>query len=506
MKLTSKILALMLALLMAVSVFVACDSSSDKGETTAKKTEEKTEGSDDSDGSVSESAIETETQTEAFPDVTKKNYGEDFHLLIQPQTNKASNYWVEESENDAMSEALFARQQKVFDYLGVEIIATEGLGHDQYGEPFMNAVKNKDGSIDTLLSHAYMYLSRFISGGYLMDYNDIDGINLDADYWSLDVMEEVAAGDHLYLGYSNFRLAHTYAVAFNKALLDRYSDALDEPIYDTVKNYRWTIDKMISLANLVYTDTTSNGKTDDDTFGITGIQWVPFINLIQASNMKLVDLNDHGDYVVSIYTDETKDRTATLVDKLLNLSKSDCAWFKYREESTTVINITSNQTLMSLESIVSLPTYLDYDVDFGVLPYPMFDEDQKDVGYRSLDWGGWICVPSYVDDIQMVADTLEVLSFYSDDVRITFYEKVLGKQVADAPEDRAMLDMIWDSVCSDIGLTYSHIGDALDNNLYMLPTVTHANATEQLASFVKGYETSANKLLKKFFGGINKKG
>jgi hypothetical protein len=134
----------------------------------------------------------------------------------------------------------------------------------------------------------------------------------------------------------------------------------------------------------------------------------------------------------------------------------------------------------------------------------MFDEAQKDVGYRSLDWGGWICIPSYTDDINMVADTLEVLAFYSDDVKVTFYEKLLGKQVADAPEDRQMLDIIWDSICSDVGLTYSHIDTALDNNLYMLARVTYKDTTEQISSFVKSYEILANKKLKKFFDIVSK--
>ena len=315
-------------------------------------------------------------------------------------------------------------------------------------------------------------------------------------------MESVAAGDHLYLGYSDFRLAHTYVITYNKEMLDRFSDALDESIYDMVKNYRWTIDKMISLASLAYIDTTADGKTQDDTFGITGIQWVPFINLLEASNIPLVDTNERGDYVVSVYNDMNRAKTTELVEKLSALSKSDYAWFKYREEATPVIKITSGKTLLSLDAIVELPQYLDFDVDFGIVPYPMFDEAQKDVGYRSLDWGGWLCIPTYVEDIEMVADTLEVLSFYSEDVTITFYEKLLGKQVADAPDDRLMLDMVWDSICSDIGLTYSHIGGSLDNNLYMLPTVTHANATDELASFVTSYQTTANKILKKFFGAI----
>ncbi|MBQ8410044.1 MAG: hypothetical protein IJY39_14385 [Clostridia bacterium] len=492
MRKSYRILSLMLALLMTLSILVACDSGDKEDET--KATEAITAGSVENSGS--------ESETEFFPDVAKNNYGADFHLLIQPQSNKASYYWVKESDNDALSEAIYNRQQQIYNYLGVDIIATESSGHDQYGTPFITAVKNKDGSIDTLLSHAYMFLAKFIQGGYLIDFNTIDGINLDADYWDLDVMEGVAANDHLYLGYSDFRLAHTHAITFNKEMMDRYSDAFDESIYDMVRNYHWTLDQMISMANLVYTDTTSNGKTDDDIFGITGTQWVPFINFMQSSNIPLVDINEQGIYEVSVYNDANKERTSILVEKLSALSKSDSAWFKYKEEATTLISIYSGKTLLSIEAIVSLPGYLDYDVEFGVIPYPMFDETQKDVGYRSLDWGGWICIPAYVDNPQMVADTLEMIAFYSEDVTITFYEKVLGKQVADAPEDREMLDMIWDSICSDIGLTYSHIVEALDMNLYMLPTVTQANATEQLASYVKSYESGANKKLKGYFSAL----
>lgn len=494
MKNLAKLLALVLAMLCVFSTLVACDANDKEEETNAA-------------GSQAETALtdENETTTEFFPDVKKQDYGADFNLMIQPQSNRVDYYWVEESNNDALSEAIYTRQQQVYDYLGVEITATIVDGHDKYGTPFMTAVKNKDGSVDSLLSHAYMFLASFIQNGYLMDYNDIDGIDLDADYWSLDVMEGVAAGDHLYLGYSDFRLAHTAVIAFNKQMLAKYEDALEESIYETVQNYRWTVDKMISLANLVYIDKTSDGKTDDDTFGITGTQWYNFIGFTQASGIQLVAQNERGEYVVNVYTNETKERTTALVEKLLALSKSDCTWFNYKEDATKNINITSNQTLLSLEYIISLPGYLSYDVEFGVVPYPMFDEAQKDLGYRSLDFGGWICVPSYVEDMNKVSDTLEMLAFFSEDVTITFYEKILGKQVADAPEDRAMLDIVWDSVCSDIGLTYSHITESLDINLYMLPNVTHANTTEALASYVSSYEKSANKKLAQYFKVIQNK-
>ena len=92
-----------------------------------------------------------------------------------------------------------------------------------------------------------------------------------------------------------------------------------------------------------------------------------------------------------------------------------------------------------------------------------------------------------------------MMSFYSDDVTVTFYEKLLGKQVADAPEDKIMLDIIWDSVCSDFGLNYSHMSETLDRVIYMVPNLTHANTTESLASYVQSVEKGCDKALSAFF-------
>jgi len=501
MKSIIKSISLLIAIATLLS-FSACNQNNAEKESDTQlsnDTVDEVTVAESSSASQTEPESETEIETEIQFDLPTANYNTDFHMLIQPDSNHFEYYWVKESGNDLLSEAIYHRQNNIYKHLGVDIIATKALGHAEYDQPFMNSVKNKDGAIDTLQSHSYMAISKLILGGYLIDFNTVSEIDLTADYWELDVMEEVAAKDKLYLGYSDYRLTHTIVIVFNKEMLDKYGDALDESIYDTVRNYRWTLDKMISLANLVYIDQTGDGKTDDDIFGITGSQWFGFTNFLQASNIPLVEMNEKGDYAVSVYNSMYQERTAALVDKLHSLSKSDCSFFRFREEPVRLIGITSGQTLLAIDGNMNLPYYLSSDVEFGVLPLPMYDELQKDVGYRSLDLGGWLCIPSYTDDQTVVAHTLEALAFYSKDVQIAFYEKLLGKQVAAAPDDSQMLDIIWNGVCSDIGLTYSSITSSLNTNLYMLANVTYADTTYALASYVKSYENSANKQLKKFF-------
>ena len=79
---------------------------------------------------------------------------------------------------------------------------------------------------------------------------------------------------------------------------------------------------------------------------------------------------------------------------------------------------------------------------------------------------------------------------------ITFYSgELLGKKVADAPQDRLMLDIVWDSVCSDFGLTYSAVMNA---PFQWVLNITRPNSTMGLASYMAQYEGKASKTLKKF--------
>ena len=121
-----------------------------------------------------ETQIQSEEKvTEAVPElVEKNNYGETFYLNVLPDVNPFKYYWVEESENDALSESIFARQQKVFQYLGVEVYGTKTGNFQNYVTPFKTAVKNRDGSVDTLITHVCTGVPGFISEGYLSDLAD----------------------------------------------------------------------------------------------------------------------------------------------------------------------------------------------------------------------------------------------------------------------------------------------------------------------------------------------
>lgn len=494
-----RILALILAMLTLLSAFVACDNKPEetKAETTASNSGEG-------------SGEETTKEPEKVVDVEKKNYDDDFFLSILPDVNPMDYYWAdpEKTESSAMYEALYARQLKVFEHLGVTITATSAGNHQTYIEPFKNAVKTMDGSRDTLITHVNTGVPGLVSEMYLQDFGQMPGIDLEADHWNHDFMDALSVstnkGDYYYLGFSNFNILYTHVIAFNKTMMEqKTSGILDKSVYQLVRDYEWTLDKMISLAQLVSEDPSQDGKTDDDTYGLTGTQWVPWIGFLHASNINYVERDvESGEYRIALMNDTYKERTSALVTKLKDFSASACAYLNFQTSAATPVPLTSNRALMQLASTYGLVSFLDSEVTFGVLPYPMYDENQKNVGYRSLQWGGYLCIPSYLRNKEMVGDTLEVLSFYSDDVMVTFYEKMLGKQAADVPDDAEMLNIIWDSVCTDFGQTYS---ENCGGTLYIMPYVTWpGEGGKDLASYVAGLDKSGNKAIRKFMNTVEK--
>ena len=108
MKLHLRILTLFLTLILALSTFafVGCDTVE----------EETTAGYDDE---------EEEEGEDYFPDIDKKDYGQDFNIYLMEATCVPSYFVVDESNGSPMDEAVYNRQERVKRYIGVEVIRVE---------------------------------------------------------------------------------------------------------------------------------------------------------------------------------------------------------------------------------------------------------------------------------------------------------------------------------------------------------------------------------------------
>ena len=464
-------------------------------ETTVSGCEETTEGiGEETTVSVGEETTTKDDILEVMPDVDKKDNDCIFYLSVLPDTNPMDHYWVEESDNDVLSLALYERQESVKNYLGVEVLASSAGSYLDYTEAFKTAVNNKAGGVDTLLTHVSAGVAGLLTGGYLTPFGDLPGVDLDADYWNKDFMEDLSVCDEYLLGFSDFNILNTHVIAFNVDLLEKYNDCFYKSVYQMVDDHEWTLQQFIDIAKLGHID---NGSVDKNQYGLTGLQWVPWCGFLQSCGVNLVEMNDKGMYEISYMNDVYKERTQYVVAALTELAAAKYSCVDYMSVGVPTVPFESGRALMTLTSTLDIDNYLNYDIYFGILPYPTYAKGEE---YRSLQWGGYLAVPAYMENENMVGETLEMLSFYSKGVKTAYYQKLLGKQIADNPDDIRMLEIIWDSVCTDFGQAFE---ETCGNPLYMLPQVTSGMVS--LTDFYNGRTVGGNTEIARFLRKVDKK-
>ena len=103
----------------------------------------------------------------------------------------------------------------------------------------------------------------------------------------------------------------------------------------------------------------------------------------------------------------------------------------------------------------------------------------------------------------LVGETLEMLAYYSENVKITYYEKVLGKRIADMPDDAEMLNIIWNGISTDVGQTFYNLGGDETGVCYTIPQMLQPGTTQGLSAYLAAKERKINDGFKKFLNGID---
>ena len=468
-----KIMCLVLVLAFVLPALVACDKDKDN--------DKGNEGGGSTDGvvitppsSISEDA----------------NYNGDTFTMYSVEDMFAKKYFfADKTTGDGMNDALYQRQQNVESVLNVDLVwkPAEGSGEtaafQAYATEVQNAIKAGDAKYQVVLTHAYYAIPDLITGGSLKDLKEFDSISVNEDYWNKSIMDQVAYKDHHYLGYSDFNLAQTYVIAFNKSLFNNFSTSLDgNTMYDFVNNGEWTLETMSEVARLAFVD---NGSESANIYGLTGELWVPFCGFIQSSGEAIVTKNDQtGKYAITWMDNKTiKNKVNDIINDIRDIDDMQETYFWQHEAfqpDRKMVLLQDGKSFMQLIGTNALIDLKNTQVKFGVLPYPMYDKDQySTVQYRSLNWAGYLCVPSNnIDNADMVGDVIECLSYFSDSVTTYYYEKLLGLKVSEAPEDAKMLEIIWGSLCSDFGIAYEMVDDKgnMDAIVYMVPRCVMENA------------------------------
>ena len=177
------------------------------------------------------------------------------------------------------------------------------------------------------------------------------------------------------------------------------------------------------------------------------------MGMVNAAGEKFCTVNEQGDLELTLNTE----RTQNMIERYMELAFDRTISFSIFHSGDLIETMFANdQVLFYSRYLCIIKKYRDMDTDFGVLPYPKFDEAQKEYYHTVAPYGcSFICVPAVVEDVEMTGSVLEAMaceSMYT--VTPAYYDITLeGKQLRD-DESAEMLDIILGSRVFDLGQFY----------------------------------------------------
>ena len=464
----TKLIALLCALVLLLSLFAACAETGSTEETTADN--------------ASTEAIVTEPEETKDPNYDDQGYlksslpvldykGEEVELLVWEDVERPE-FEVLESETglDIVKDAIYERNIKVEDTLGIKLVWTEQVGDSNDLKAFVSYVQNCHSSgvyYDIIATYSRTAAS-LSANSLLMDLNTVENSYLDFDkpWWPATMLQTCSIKDSLFFisGDISTNLLHfMYAIYYNMDMLKNLG--LEDPIA-MVDNKTWTIDKLIEMTNDLYQDADQSGSaSDDDVFGFTS-NYFHLEAFYSGSGMKLLEPATDGK-VLKISDDYTSQKTVDLVDKL-------AAWFKQGDTYVNPAGGSLKNDLVFAEGralFTQNRVYIadaqygggklrDADWEYGILPNPLYDENQENyitlLGNPFTLW----CIMDNAADPSMSTAVIECMA--SEAYRRTtpaLFENNMKYRytpdVANKGDSTRMFDIIHDNISFDLGRMFA---------------------------------------------------
>lgn len=409
---------------------------------------------------TSEQIISGETERSEIKDgLPEINYsGTTFTILYRDEWEY--EFKAEEENGDIVTDEVYKRNRAIEDRFGVEL-NLYGLPGSYGSEEFKTAVNNSvlggDSEYDLIVGYQAEMISPAMEG-YFLNIYDMKYIDAEAPWWSEQCNSSLTVNGKLFMTTGDIALTlwdNMYVFYFNKTLAEQYSIP---NVYELVNNGEWTIDKLYELSTTVGDDIDGNSVYDEnDLYGFLTVYQNQSRAWIVSCNTPIVKQNSEGLMEACFLTE----RSQNMLDKLLTLYGAQSTYTKNRalsepREASEPVIFTSNRALFMSGYLGNANILRSMDTDFGIIPYPKYDNEQENYYTTAHNSVSMMCFPITVKDEEMSAIITEALCAESyRNVIPQYYDKVLKAKGARDDESAEMIDLIRDSLIFDFGWVHS---------------------------------------------------
>ena len=478
-------LCMILAMLMTVSSLASCSGSgNDQKDTTPS-----------SGTNTDTTTAETETPNiyeEAAAALPKEKYA-DKTFTILTREEESFEMDAESSTGEITNDAVYDRNIKIEDTYGIQI-ATVSVGNwDDVTNALQASVTAGDHTYDLAGQvdfKVYAVVGNQLCGNWL----DLPHVDLSRPWWANLVNDAATINGKLYTAAGDIAITsilYSDCMFFNAALAEENGMSA-EALQDTVFNKGWTIDYFNALVADLYTDVNGDGvKDESDFYGFATSPGNPSDGWLTAFDQTIVDVGKDGKITINLLSD----KTISALEKMNRIH-----WEEQGVYNPGAWDLEIARMLVNRNAIFTLGIFNDartklaaMEDDFGILPYPMWDEAQGTYYTGANDQFTVMVFPidTQETDYEYLGTILESLAIESArTVRPAFYNSALKNRYSMDANTAKIIDLIMEGRRFDFSFQYGN--DILVP--YMFRNQIIAKSNDLVSVYEKSQKTIETKL------------
>lgn len=410
----------------------------------------------------------------------------------------------EEQISTTVNEAIKARNDKIYETLGVEIKEVYYKSASRYGKDTLDQIRNHiSGALDdySLYSVCLYDCATLATEGSLYNLLGIDTINTANPWWEQYFNDSLTIMGQLYFTIGDMAInsmGNVHVIFYNADLIEDLG--LEDPI-NLANEGGWTIDKALEYSKALAVDSAEpEGMDYKDEFGWGG-QDSDAYYLLYGTGVRPFT-TDGSEAVLSV----NNETTINTIEKAKELMQGDwyCRGNDYFNVTSTPMDLLQDafeegRCMFFSDSLVRAVSF-NMEDQFGILPLPKYNAEQEDYYALLSTWSSnAYCIALNLDEeeAEFAAAIMDVIGYYSwselsDSVCTNYYQKMMKNQKLVREDSEVMLDLIFSTVGCDLAGIF-RIGElsgsrSLNSTLTDVVNGVHENFTSAYEKFEHIYQ------------------
>ncbi len=406
-------------------------------------------------------------------------------LCHEDHLSGTQTFTAKETNGEVINDAIFDRTRRIEDrYNMIYNVFAEGNQWETVGQKLDIAVKSGEDLYDLVIFYTYALQSSIITGSYFYNMNEVPHLDFEKPWWHTEINDTFELYGYLPCVLSDYSInSYQYAnlLVYNKTVAANHDIT---GLYDLVRDHKWTMDTFYEIIKGITSDSNGDGKMDkEDTYGYATNFGYHALTWAYAIGEMGIRISEDGTIL-----GYQSDKFATLAQWMYDLLYGSDLTFEIGWDLPCDISWDENRVLIQAIWLNDLENFREYNSEYGLLPYPMFDETQeKYYTYDDCRSGAFgIPVTSTKEDIDNAGLILEALSADSSvNVIPKYLESVVTQKLSRDEDSLEMLDYIMDGRVYDFGYAIT------DSKRYTwLFTESLKTSQGKLASTIEKYAKS----------------